>query len=114
MKYGVRIHWGLYSMLPGARESWSFLPLSNEQRQSYIESFRKWDPSGFDAEGYAGCLDPCADIPEEGVCLGSAAARCAGADEGPRRLAATDCDTLGQVCGTDPLTGAIGCIDAAP
>src|SRR4051812_21788583 len=50
MKYGVRIHWGLYSMLPAARESWSFLPLSNADRQAYVDSYQKWDAGGFDAE----------------------------------------------------------------
>src|SRR3954465_8447925 len=50
MKYGVRIHWGLYSSLPNARESWSFLPLSNDERQAYVDSYQNWNPSGFDAE----------------------------------------------------------------
>jgi secreted trypsin-like serine protease len=66
----------------------------------------------FDEDGYAGCVDPCADIPEEGVCLGSAAVRCAHENEGPRRVVATDCGTLGQACGTDLITGETGCVDA--
>ena len=50
MKYGVRIHWGLYSMLPHARESWTFLEISDAERQAYLESYRKWNPQGFNAE----------------------------------------------------------------
>ncbi len=50
MKYGVRIHWGLYSFLPDSRESWSFLPLSNEQRQQYLDNSNKWTASNFDPE----------------------------------------------------------------
>ena len=50
MKYGVRIHWGLYSQLPAARESWSFLPLSDAERQKYLESSQEWNPRGFNAD----------------------------------------------------------------
>src|SRR3954454_23181154 len=57
IKYGVRIHWGLYSMLPAARESWSFLPLSNADRQAYVDSYQKWDAGGFDAEQWMQFFD---------------------------------------------------------
>ncbi|MGN6370962.1 MAG: alpha-L-fucosidase [Phycisphaerae bacterium] len=50
IKYGVRVHWGLYSFLPDSRESWSFLPLSNEERQQYLDNAKKWTASHFDAE----------------------------------------------------------------
>lgn len=50
MKYGVRIHWGLYSLLPHARESWTFLEMSDEDRQKYLESYRQWNPQHFSAE----------------------------------------------------------------
>jgi hypothetical protein len=40
MKYGVRIHRGLYSMLPEARESWDFLRMTNAERQAYRQPFR--------------------------------------------------------------------------
>lgn len=49
MKYGVRIHWGLYTLLPGARESWSFLPLTDKERQQYLERIHDWNPTRFDA-----------------------------------------------------------------
>ncbi|RPI28024.1 MAG: hypothetical protein EHM61_06510 [Acidobacteria bacterium] len=57
MKYGVRIHWGLYSMLPAARESWTFLGLSDSDRQAYLDSYRKWNPEGFDAEEWMKFLE---------------------------------------------------------
>lgn len=50
MKYGVRIHWGLYSMRPEARESWTFLEISDEERQKWLESYRQWDPQKFNAD----------------------------------------------------------------
>ncbi|MFO1447023.1 MAG: alpha-L-fucosidase [Opitutaceae bacterium] len=52
MKYGVRIHWGLYSLLPHARESWTFLELPDEARQRWLESYRSWNPQGFDARAW--------------------------------------------------------------
>jgi alpha-L-fucosidase len=52
MKFGVRIHWGLYSLLPQARESWTFLELSDVERQRYFASAQQWNPTAFDAEGW--------------------------------------------------------------
>ena len=57
MKFGVRIHWGLYTMVPQSRESWSFLPLSDAERQRYIESHRTWNPTGFNAEEWMQFFD---------------------------------------------------------
>jgi alpha-L-fucosidase len=50
MKYGVRIHWGLYSLRPHARESWTFLEIPDEERQQWLESYRRWNPQKFDAD----------------------------------------------------------------
>ncbi len=50
MKYGVRIHWGLYSLLPHARESWTFLEMPDEERQKYLESYKQWNPQQFNAD----------------------------------------------------------------
>jgi len=52
IKFGVRIHWGIYSIqaLPG--ESWPFLTMSWPERQRYQERYRKWNPTGFDAAGW--------------------------------------------------------------
>jgi alpha-L-fucosidase len=52
MKYGVRIHWGLYSLLPHARESWTFLELPDDQRQAWLESYKTWNPQKFSADGW--------------------------------------------------------------
>jgi alpha-L-fucosidase len=50
LKYGVRIHWGLYSgRFPGG-ESWPFLDLPFAEKQAYEEAYESWNPSGFDAE----------------------------------------------------------------
>ncbi len=50
LKYGVRIHWGIYSILGQPGESWPFLPMSFEQKQAYQQLYKTWDPIGFDAE----------------------------------------------------------------
>jgi len=49
IKFGVRIHWGLYSMLNLLEESWPFLKMSYEDRQNYQELYKRFDPQGFDA-----------------------------------------------------------------
>src|SRR5208282_6858410 len=50
MKYGVRIHWGLYSIWGRNNESWPFLLMPFEERQRYQELYRTWNPAGFDAD----------------------------------------------------------------
>ena len=51
MKYGVRIHWGLYSIAGNKpRESWPFLEMSFEQKQAYQELYKTWNPKRFNAE----------------------------------------------------------------
>lgn len=54
MKFGIRVHWGIYSILQQQNESWPFLTMSPEERQVYDELFRSWYPSGFDADEWAG------------------------------------------------------------
>jgi len=50
IKFGVRIHWGLYSITARGGESWPFLKLSNEDKQAYQELYKTWNPTGFNAE----------------------------------------------------------------
>ena len=50
MKFGVRIHWGIYSIWHRANESWPFLGMSFEDRQRYNELYKTWNPVGFDAD----------------------------------------------------------------
>jgi alpha-L-fucosidase len=50
IKFGVRIHWGLYSITGQGNESWPFLMLSNEKKQAYQELYKTWNPTGFNAE----------------------------------------------------------------
>jgi alpha-L-fucosidase len=50
MKYGVRIHWGIYSDAGDDDPSWPFLNLSYAQKQAYNELYKTWNPTGFDAE----------------------------------------------------------------
>lgn len=50
MKYGVRIHWGLYSIWQLQGESWPFLRMSYDKRQEYQQLYKNFNPQGFNAE----------------------------------------------------------------
>lgn len=60
MKFGVRIHWGVYAMLDyGCNASWPFVRadsghpgLSNEQRQAYQQFYRTFNPTNFNADAW--------------------------------------------------------------
>src|ERR1035438_9044340 len=41
IKYGVRLHWGPYSILGEPQESWPFLKLSYPERQRYRSEERR-------------------------------------------------------------------------
>ena len=56
-KYGVRIHWSVYSIDGRGSESWPFLKLSNEGKQRYQELYKTWNPQGFDAEAWMKFFD---------------------------------------------------------
>ena len=55
MKYGLRIHWGIYSIVHG-RESWILTQYKDDRDQSlefqglYNDLYKSWNPSGFDAD----------------------------------------------------------------
>lgn len=53
LKYGIRIHWGLYSAL-GVEASWPFLPMSNEERMRYSDRYKVFNPQSFDANKWMG------------------------------------------------------------
>src|SRR4051812_28549614 len=44
IKYGVRLHWGLYSIKGEPKESWPFLTMPFAERQRYQELYRTWNP----------------------------------------------------------------------
>jgi alpha-L-fucosidase len=50
MKYGIRIHWGLYSVAGFTGESWPFLDLTFAERARYNQMYKTWNPTGFDAD----------------------------------------------------------------
>jgi alpha-L-fucosidase len=50
MKYGIRIHWGLYSVAGFHGESWPFLDLDYPARARYNQMYKTWNPVGFDAD----------------------------------------------------------------
>ncbi len=50
LKYGVRIHWGIYSAMQLPDPSWPFLKMSYARKQAYNELYKTWNPSGFDAD----------------------------------------------------------------
>lgn len=52
MKFGARIHWGIYSIWHRGPESWPFLTMSFEDRQAYNNLYKTWNPTGFDADAW--------------------------------------------------------------
>ena len=52
MKFGARIHWGIYSIWHRGPESWPFLGMSFEDRQAYNNLYQTWNPAGFDADAW--------------------------------------------------------------
>ncbi|MBZ5581016.1 MAG: alpha-L-fucosidase [Acidobacteriia bacterium] len=50
IKYGVRLHWGLYSIKGDPKESWPFLNMSFPERQRYQQLYKTWNPQGFNAD----------------------------------------------------------------
>jgi alpha-L-fucosidase len=52
MKFGVRIHWGIYSIWQMDHESWGFLDLSNEKKQEYQQLYKTWNPTAFSADAW--------------------------------------------------------------
>ncbi|MEX0776938.1 MAG: alpha-L-fucosidase [Phycisphaeraceae bacterium] len=51
LKYGVRLHWGLYTLLE-MDASWKLLCMSNRQRQDYQQLYRQFNPRHFDADAW--------------------------------------------------------------
>jgi len=52
IKYGVRIHWGLYSLRHWQGESWPFLKIGFAERQEYQQIYQQFNPAGFDADDW--------------------------------------------------------------
>jgi alpha-L-fucosidase len=50
MKYGVRIHWGLYTLWHLGHESWPFLKMSGPKKQAYQQLYRSFNPAAFNAD----------------------------------------------------------------
>ncbi len=50
LKFGIRIHWGVYSLLHMQEESWPFLKMMPPERHMYQELYKSWNPTGFNAD----------------------------------------------------------------
>jgi alpha-L-fucosidase len=59
IKYGVRLHWGPYSILGEPGESWPFLKLSFAERQRYQAMYKSWNPRGFNADAWMDLFSDC-------------------------------------------------------
>jgi alpha-L-fucosidase len=64
MKYGVRLHWGLYSIWKLGGESWAFLgnrepDIDFAKKQEYNQLYKTWNPTGFDAEEWMSTFKEC-------------------------------------------------------
>lgn len=49
LKYGIRIHWGVYSLWH-VEASWPFRDVPNQGRQEYQQLYKRFNPIEFDAE----------------------------------------------------------------
>jgi len=58
LKYGLRIHWGYYSLL-GVEASWPVRKMSNSEKQAYFELYKKFDPRQFEAEKWMDLFERC-------------------------------------------------------
>ncbi|MGO8746260.1 MAG: alpha-L-fucosidase [Thermoguttaceae bacterium] len=58
LKYGLRIHWGIYSQY-GFEASWPVLKMSNEKKQEYFDSYKRFNPTQFDAEEWMRLFQRC-------------------------------------------------------
>ncbi|GAC1663412.1 MAG: hypothetical protein NVS9B4_18140 [Candidatus Acidiferrum sp.] len=50
IKFGARIHWGIYSIWHRGNESWPFLDMPFAERDKYNELYKTWNPVGFSAD----------------------------------------------------------------
>jgi len=50
MKFGVRIHWGLYSIMLERSGFWPVLGYPNSEKQAYFDMYKTWNPVGFNAD----------------------------------------------------------------
>ncbi len=50
-KFGIRIHWGIYSVLGDSRESWNLTERNDPAYRALYENiYNCWNPNGFDAD----------------------------------------------------------------
>jgi alpha-L-fucosidase len=52
LKFGVRIHWGLYSLWHLQNESWKFLDMEPKRKAEYLDLAKRFDPKRFDADAW--------------------------------------------------------------
>jgi hypothetical protein len=58
LKYGMRIHWGVYSVL-GVEASWPTVGASEEFKSIYNTLYQVFNPSSFDADQWASLMIRC-------------------------------------------------------
>ncbi len=44
MKFGIRLHWGLYAINRLSGESWPFIKMTPAEKQTYQELYKSWYP----------------------------------------------------------------------
>jgi alpha-L-fucosidase len=59
IKYGVRIHFGIYSLTQSGNTSWPYLDADDEHRQAYQQLYKTWNPTNFNAEAWMNLFKEC-------------------------------------------------------
>jgi alpha-L-fucosidase len=58
LKYGLRIHWGIYSLL-GVEASWPVGNMSYVRKQEYFDLYKQFNPTEFNAEEWMKLFERC-------------------------------------------------------
>lgn len=53
LKFGLRIHWGIYSIWADGPESWPLTRHDRHWQARYDQLYKTWNPTGFDAGAWA-------------------------------------------------------------
>ena len=57
LKFGIRVHWGVYAIWGTSDASVPLVNYTDEKKQQYQQLYKTWNPRGFDAEKWMQFFD---------------------------------------------------------